>query len=105
MHNDQMRGSNVFGSITDTVLQMRRSAQDENKRIIKPTKFRHVGDDNRKCRLLSLDPVNLWFRDEGETNEEDHMAHPEPTAEQESDFNELLQPGADCVPQGHSRTV
>ena len=76
MHNDQMRGSNVFGGITDTVLQIRRSDKDETKRIIKPTKLRHVGDANRGCRLLSLDSGTFWFSDEGETNEEDHLAQP-----------------------------
>ena len=93
MHNDQMRGSNVFGGITDTVLQMRRSGVDETKRIIKPTKFRHVGDEERKCRLLSLNPETLWFRDEGETNEDDHIARLEPTAEQTIDWKEIIQQG------------
>ena len=80
MHNDQMRGSNVFGGITDTVLQIRRSDKDPTKRIIKPTKLRHVGDENRRCRLLSLNPDTLWFSDEGETNEEEHLAQPAPPA-------------------------
>jgi hypothetical protein len=93
MHNDQMRGSNVFGGITDTVLQMRRSATDERKRIIKPTKFRHVSDENRKCRLLSLDSETLWFRDEGETDEGAHISCPEATAEDQIDFKHILQPG------------
>lgn len=86
MHNDQMRGSNVFSGASDTVLQMRRSATDETKRIIKPTKFRHVSDENRKCRLLSLNPETLWFKDEGETNEGDHIAVASQTAEEEVDF-------------------
>jgi hypothetical protein len=89
MHNDQMRGSNVFGGVTDTVLQFRRSASDESKRIIKPTKFRHVSDDYRKCRLLSLNPETLWFKDEGETDEGEHIATPELTAEQQIDFKEI----------------
>jgi RecA-family ATPase len=86
MHNDQMRGSNVFGGVTDTVLQVRRSATDEGKRILKPTKFRHVSDENRKCRLLSLNPESLWFRDEGEVDEGAHIATMGQTAEQEIDF-------------------
>jgi hypothetical protein len=90
MHNDQMRGSNVFGGITDTVLQMRRSAMDESKRIIKPTKFRHVSDENRKCRLLSLNPETLWFKDEGETDEGEHIASVTQTAEEEIDFKEVF---------------
>jgi hypothetical protein len=90
MHNDQMRGSNVFGGITDTVLQFRRSAMDETKRIIKPTKFRHVSDDNRKCRLLSLDPKTLWFKDEGETEEAEHIAIQAPTASENIEFEEIF---------------
>ncbi len=92
MHNDQMRGSNVFGGITDTVLQFRRSANDESKRIIKPTKFRHVSDEYRKCRLLSLNPESLWFKDEGETNESEHIAKAIPTAEEEINFQEIIKP-------------
>lgn len=90
MHNDQMRGSNVFGGITDTVLQVRRSAADESKRIIKPTKFRHVSDENRKCKLLSLNNESLWFKDEGETDEGEHIASANPTAEEEIDFREIF---------------
>jgi hypothetical protein len=90
MHNDQMRGSNVFSGVTDTVLQIRRSAADERKRIIKPTKFRHVSDENRKCRLLSLNPESLWFIDEGETDEDEHIARATPTAEVEIDFKDIL---------------
>jgi hypothetical protein len=90
MHNDQMRGSNVFGGMTDTVLQMRRSAADEGKRIIKPTKFRHVSDEHRKCRLLSLNPETLWFKDEGETDESEHIATAGQTAEETIDFAEVF---------------
>lgn len=90
MHNDQMRGSNVFGGVTDTILQFRRSALDETMRIMKPTKFRHVSDENRKCRLLSLDAKSLWFKDEGETDEGEHIAKLAPTAEQEIDFVQIL---------------
>jgi hypothetical protein len=90
MHNDQMRGSNVFGSSSDTVLQIRRSGEDENRRILKPTKFRHVSDENRKCRLLSLDPITLWFRDEGETDEDDHIATAGQTAEDEVNFKAIF---------------
>jgi RecA-family ATPase len=90
MHSDQMRGSNVFSGITDTILQLRRSVSDERKRIIKPTKFRHVSDEKRKCRLLSLNPETLWFRDEGETDEGEHIAMADPTAEEEIDFREVF---------------
>ena len=90
MHNDQMRGSNVFGGISDTVLQLRRSASDDSKRVLKPTKFRHVSDENRKCRLLSFDPPTLWFRDEGETDEDDHIATASQTAEDEVNFKAIF---------------
>ena len=93
MHNDQMRGSNVFSGVTDTVLQIRRSAEDETKRIIKPTKFRHVSDENRKCRLLSLNPETLWFKDEGETDEGEHIMAAEPTAEEAIDWTGIFNDG------------
>jgi hypothetical protein len=90
MHFDQMRGSNVFAGITDTVLQMRRSSSDESKRIIKPTKFRHVSDEHRKCRLLSLNPESLWFKDEGEVDERDHIGASDATAEEAVNWIELF---------------
>jgi hypothetical protein len=74
MHNDNMRGSMVFGASSDTVIMMRRSATDESKRVFKPTKLRNSNDDLRKARLLSLGQGDLWFSDEGEANEEDHLA-------------------------------
>ena len=98
MHNDQMRGSNVFGGITDTVMQVRRSAADESKRIIKPTKFRHVSDENRKCKLLSLNNESLWFKDEGETDEGEHIASANPTAEEEIDFAEEYRGRQGAIP-------
>jgi hypothetical protein len=91
MHNDQMRGSGVFGGIADTVLQIRRSDDDESKRLLKPTKFRHVSDEKRKCRLLSLNPTNLWFKDEGETVEGNHLPSiPTSTAKERLDFNSIF---------------
>lgn len=91
MHNDQMRGSNVFGGSADTTLQIRRSSADEGKRIIKPLKGRHIPDAMRKCRLLSLDPVNLWFKDEGEIDEGEHIAMTNLTAKECIDFKNILQ--------------
>lgn len=91
MHNDLMRGSNVFGGVTDTVLQIRRSGMDETKRILKPTKFRHVSDENRTCRLLSLNTDTFWFRDEGETDENTHMASVIATAGQQIDIRAIFQ--------------
>ncbi len=90
MHNDQMRGSNVFGGSADTTLQIRRSSSNEGKRIIKPLKGRHISDDMRKCRLLSLDPENLWFKDEGETDEGEHIAMETQTAQESIDFKSIF---------------
>ena len=90
MHNDQMRGSNVFGGSADTTLQIRRSSSDEGKRIIKPLKGRHISDDMRKCRLLSLDPENLWFKDEGETEEGEHIVMETQTALESIDFKSIF---------------
>lgn len=73
MHNDNMRGSQVFSASSDTVLQIRRSAKDESTRIFKPTKLRHGDDAMREPRLLSLVSANLWFVDEGIANEEEHL--------------------------------
>lgn len=74
MHNDNMRGSSVFGGATDTVLMFRRSHKDEGLRLLKPTKLRHGGDEIRSPRLLELDPNSLWFRDLGEADELEHIA-------------------------------
>lgn len=93
MHNDQMRGSSVFGGSADSTLQMRRSATEEGKRILKPTKGRHVDDSQLKCRLLSLNPESLWFRDEGVAIEAEHIERTEPTAEEQIDFREIIKPG------------
>jgi len=90
MHNDQMRGSNVFGGSADTTLQIRRSSADEGKRIIKPLKGRHIPDAMRKCRLLSFDPVSLWFKDEGETDEGEHIAMETQTAQEIIDFKSIF---------------
>jgi hypothetical protein len=90
MHNDQMRGSSVFGGIADTTLQIRRSDTEEGKRILKPLKGRHVADEVRKCRLLSLNPETLWFKDEGETNEADHIAIAPKTAADDVDFENVF---------------
>jgi hypothetical protein len=74
MHNDDMRGSQVFSASADSTLQLRRSAQDGAQRIFKPTKLRNGTDENQKARLLELNGHNLWFSDKGIVNEEDHIA-------------------------------
>jgi hypothetical protein len=76
MHNDNMRGSSVFGGASDTVLMFKRSETDESKRLLKPTKLRHGADESRKVRLLELDPVTLWFNDLGEADENAHLVNP-----------------------------
>lgn len=91
MHNDNMRGTGVFGAISDTVIQMRRSSADESKRLLKPTKLRDGEDANRKCRLLSLNAETLTFVDEGETNETDHIAGDTPTASEQIDLKRVFQ--------------
>ena len=73
MHNDSMRGSQVFSASSDTVVQIRRSATDESKRLFKPTKRRHGDDAMRQARLLSLESFSLWVNDEGEVSEEAHL--------------------------------
>jgi hypothetical protein len=100
MHNDLMRGSSVFGGVADTVLQMMRSGTLEGKRILKPTKFRHVSDENRSCRLLSCNPETLWFSDEGETDEAEHISKADPTAQESIDFREFIRPGEEVTRKG-----
>jgi KaiC/GvpD/RAD55 family RecA-like ATPase len=90
LHSDQIRGAGVFGAAADSVLMLRRSQTDDGKRIIKPTKLRHSSDDNRKARLLSLDPEHLWFRDEGEANESEHIDQDDrPKAREVIDFRRI----------------
>jgi len=90
MHNEQMRGSNVFGGVADLTLQIRRSSKDESKRIYKPLRGRELPDSELKCRLLSLDPESLWFKDEGVTDEAEHIASTVQTAEAEVDFKAIF---------------
>jgi hypothetical protein len=73
MHNDLMRGAGVFAQAADSVLMMRRSDEDENKRIFKATKLRHSSDSHRVPRLLGLDEQSFIFQDLGEINEDDHV--------------------------------
>ena len=73
MHNDDMRGSGVFGGVADQVIQIRRSAIDDSSRLLKSTKSRHSAEHLRRAHLLSLNESTLWFIDEGEVNEEEHL--------------------------------
>jgi RecA-family ATPase len=76
LNSEMMRGASVLGGAADSVLVMRRSQTDESKRILKLVKSRHASDEGREPRLLSLNPENLWLRDEGVCAEEDHVAAP-----------------------------
>jgi hypothetical protein len=97
MHNDNMRGSMVFGASSDTVMMLRRSAKDESKRLFKPTKLRNGNDEMRKARLLEIGQGDLWFSDLGEANEEEHLAiqggNARVTADDKINFEEIF--GAD----------
>jgi hypothetical protein len=55
--------------------------------------LRNVGDTARECRLLSLNPQTLWFRDEGPVDESEHISTSEPTADQRIDFHAIIKPG------------
>ena len=89
LNSELMRGAGVFGAAADSILMLRRSQTEESKRILKATKLRHAADENKKARLLSLDPEIMWFRDEGEANEDDHIQSG-PTANETIDFVEIL---------------
>jgi archaellum biogenesis ATPase FlaH len=92
LNSELMRGAGVFGAAADSILMLRRSQTDESKRILKATKLRHSADDNKRARLLSLAPEALWFRDEGEVNEDEHIQSG-PTASEIIDFSEILSGG------------
>ena len=115
MHNDQMMGSSILARKADTIIQMRFSGTDKNKRIIIPTKFRHVPDAEKRCRLLSWNPETHWFSDEGETDESEHIRRHAREAREEIDFNMIFQDKKEmsrkellekCKPLGYNeRTV
>jgi hypothetical protein len=93
MGNDNMRGSGVFGAGSDTVLELRRSKEDETKRLLKPTKLRHSTDTMRTVRLLGLNPETLWFHDEGPTDEKLHIFQNDvPQRKEVIDFTSILKP-------------
>ena len=97
MHNDNIRGSQVFSASADSNLQLRRSGQDGSKRVFKPTKLRNGNDELMKAHLLGLEGDELWFLDEGEVNEQDHLPVQGGTgrksAEDKINFSEIF--GAD----------
>ncbi|MGD0037935.1 MAG: AAA family ATPase [Bacteroidota bacterium] len=73
MHNDNIRGSQVFSASADTNILFRRSGIDESKRLFKLGKVRDGEDSMRTAHLLALNPGDLWFEDLGEVNEDDHI--------------------------------
>ena len=73
MHNDDLRGSGVFSGVADQVIQIRRSAADESLILLKVTKSRFGSDHLRVARKLSLNGSTLWFVDQGEAVEEEHL--------------------------------
>ena len=95
MHNDNMRGASVFGSVADAVIQIRTSSKEESSRIIRPTKLRYSNDKIRRVHLLSLNVDTLWFKDEGETDEKEHIAAytKRATAKERIDWSKILKPG------------
>ncbi|MGD0036753.1 MAG: AAA family ATPase [Bacteroidota bacterium] len=94
MGNDNMRGSGVFGAGSDTVLELRRTKDNESKRILKPVKLRHSTDAMRTVRLLGLNPETLWFHDEGATDEKLHIFQNDvPQRKETIDFTSILKHG------------
>lgn len=94
-HNDNMRGASVFGSVADAVIQLRTSSKEDSSRIIKPTKLRYSNDKMRRVHLLSLNTDTLWFKDNGETEEKEHIASytKRTTAKERIDWNDILKLG------------
>lgn len=92
LNNELMRGSGVFGAAADSILMLRRSQTEESRRILKATKLRHSGDENKQTRLLSLNPETLWFHDDGPADEGEHMQSAN-TASDVLDFNSILEAG------------
>lgn len=92
LNSELMRGAGVFGAAADSILMLRRSQTEESKRIIRATKLRHSGDDNKTARLLSLNPETLWFSDCGEANEDEHISSAS-TAGDIVDFEAILSGG------------
>jgi hypothetical protein len=74
---------------------MKMSQKYGSKRLIKAAKLRYGSDENQKVYHLSLDPGSLWFADEGEVIEKDHMNIHEgkgrQTAEDKINFQAVFQ--------------
>ncbi len=95
LNSNNMRGSGVFAAATDTNIELRRSENDETKRIFKPTKLRYATDAMRQTRLLSLVGETLWFQDEGATDEEEHITkvRAKRFSYETIKFDEIIKPG------------
>jgi hypothetical protein len=68
--SSQAMGSHTLAMMTDGNFQLKRSDTEPEKRILFETGSRDFS--GFKPRLLQLNELNLWFRDLGECNEEDH---------------------------------
>lgn len=68
--SEQAMGSHTFAMSSDGNFQLKRSETDPEKRILFDTGSRDFSDF--KPRLIQLNEWNLWFRDLGECNEDDH---------------------------------
>ncbi len=68
--SSQAMGSHTFAMMTDGNLQLKRSDTEPDKRVLFETGSRDFS--GFRPRLLKLNEMNLWFRDLGECNEEDH---------------------------------
>lgn len=83
MHNDHIRGASVLAGASDSIFQLRRSPDDEEIRLFKPTKLRYANDKMKKIKVLSLNPENLWFKDEGDVDEIEHLTKSKPRTNSE----------------------
>jgi archaellum biogenesis ATPase FlaH len=71
-----LRGAGAISAAADTILLLRRSAEDKTLRLLTPTKIRHGRDDELGTRGLRLDPETLVFSDIGLIDEGLHLASP-----------------------------
>jgi hypothetical protein len=72
---DMIVGGGAQNRIVNGNFLMRPSDKDETLRIIKPGKLRDFSSKEKKARLLSFDEETFWFKDEGEADEDEHIAH------------------------------
>jgi hypothetical protein len=68
--SSQAMGSHTLAMMTDGNFQLKRSDTEPEKRILLETGSRDF--PGFRPRLLQLNEMNLWFKDLGECNEEEH---------------------------------